>query len=303
MTSEGRGTGMGLAAAVVANLTLAMGPWLVRLAETGPVAAGFWRLALAMPALLAWSAIANPGALRRGLAFWPVLLVAGLAFAADLATWNVSIHRTTLANATLFANSATLIYPVYGFLIARAWPSRPQVAALLLAMVGGGMLLGQSAELSHAHLVGDLLALFAGLAYAVYFIGMARVRAAVPPMPALALSGVATMAPLLVLAIGLGERLVPDDAAGWGPLIGLALVSQVFGQGLMIYALGRLPPLVIGITLLLQPIVAGGIGWAVYGERPGTPDLIGALLVAAALVLVRREPKVAPAAGQTRSVA
>ncbi|MCG7349703.1 DMT family transporter [Sphingomonas sp. ACRSK] len=301
MTSEGRG--MGLAAAVVANLTLAMGPWLVRLAETGPVAAGFWRLALAMPALLAWSAIANPGALRRGLAFWPVLLVAGLAFAADLATWNVSIHRTTLANATLFANSATLIYPVYGFLIARAWPSRPQVAALLLAMVGGGMLLGQSAELSHAHLVGDLLALFAGLAYAVYFIGMARVRAAVPPMPALALSGVATMAPLLVLAIGLGERLVPDDAVGWGPLIGLALVSQVLGQGLMIYALGRLPPLVIGITLLLQPIVAGGIGWAVYGERPGTPDLIGALLVAAALVLVRREPKVAPAAGQTRSVA
>lgn len=294
---------MGLAAAVVANLTLAMGPWLVRLAETGPVAAGFWRLALAMPALLAWSAIANPGALRRGLAFWPVLLVAGLAFAADLATWNVSIHRTTLANATLFANSATLIYPVYGFLIARAWPSRPQVAALLLAMVGGGMLLGQSAELSHAHLVGDLLALFAGLAYAVYFIGMARVRAAVPPMPALALSGVATMAPLLVLAIGLGERLVPDDAVGWGPLIGLALVSQVLGQGLMIYALGRLPPLVIGITLLLQPIVAGGIGWAVYGERPGTPDLIGALLVAAALVLVRREPKVAPAAGQTRSVA
>jgi drug/metabolite transporter (DMT)-like permease len=294
---------MGLAAAVVANLTLATGPWLVRLAETGPVSAGFWRLALAMPALLIWSALANPGALRRGLSFWPVLLVAGLAFAADLATWNVSIHRTTLANATLFANSATLIYPVYGFLIARAWPSRPKVAALLLAMVGGGMLLGQSAELSHAHLVGDLLALFAGLAYAVYFIGMARVRAVVPPMTALGLSGAATAVPLLLLAIGLGERLVPTSAAGWGPLIGLALVSQVFGQGLMIFALGRLPPLVIGITLLLQPIVAGGIGWAVYGERPGVPDLIGALLVAAALVLVRREPKVAPAAGQTRSVA
>ena len=70
---------MGLAAAVVANLTLATGPWLVRLAETGPVATGFWRLALAIPALLVWSMIANPGALRRGIRFWPVLLVAGLA--------------------------------------------------------------------------------------------------------------------------------------------------------------------------------------------------------------------------------
>lgn len=170
-------------------------------------------------------------------------------------------------------------------------------------MLGGGLLLGRSAELSPAHLVGDLLALFAGLAYAVYFIGMARVRAAVPPMPALALSGVATMAPLLLLALALGERLTPQDLAGWGPLVALALVSQLLGQGLMIYALGRLAPVVIGVTLLIQPVVAGGIGWIVYGERPGLPDLAGALLVAAALVLVRREPKVAPAAGQTRSVA
>ena len=30
---------------------LAVGPWLVRLAGVGPVAAGFWRLALALPFL------------------------------------------------------------------------------------------------------------------------------------------------------------------------------------------------------------------------------------------------------------
>lgn len=301
MAGDRSGSAGALTAAIAANVTLAIGPWLVRLADTGPVAAGFWRLALAMPAMLAWSALANPGALRRGLSFWPVLLVAGLAFAADLASWNTGIHRTTLTNATLFANSATLIYPIYGFVLARAWPNRSQGGALLLALVGGGLLLARSAELSPAHLTGDLLSLFAGLAYAVYFIGMARVRAAIPPMPALALSGVATMAPLLLLALWLGERLMPAGLSGWGTLAALALVSQLLGQGLMIYALGRLPPLVIGITLLIQPVVAGGIGWIAYGERPGLPDLIGALLVAVALVLVRREPEVAPAARATRS--
>ena len=33
------------------NITLAFGPWLVRLADVGAVAAGFWRLTLAIPFL------------------------------------------------------------------------------------------------------------------------------------------------------------------------------------------------------------------------------------------------------------
>jgi drug/metabolite transporter (DMT)-like permease len=106
-----------------------------------------------------------------------------------------------------------------------------------------------------------------------------------PPLPALALSTLASIVPLLLFALLLGERLVPTH---WGALIGLALASQVLGQGLMIYALGKLSPLVVGIALLVQPMVAATIGWIVYDERLGVPDVVGAMLVAAALVLVRR---------------
>jgi hypothetical protein len=38
-------------ALVVANVALAFGPWFVRLADTGPVASGFWRITLAAPIL------------------------------------------------------------------------------------------------------------------------------------------------------------------------------------------------------------------------------------------------------------
>ena len=37
-------------ALLLGNIALAFGPWLVRLADVGPVAAGFWRLALALRA-------------------------------------------------------------------------------------------------------------------------------------------------------------------------------------------------------------------------------------------------------------
>ncbi len=287
-----------LAALLAGNIALAFGPWFVRLADVGPVAAGFWRIALAVPmlVLLAYASSKRPFASARGL--WLLIGFGGIAFAADLATWHLGILRTTLANATLFGNSATLMFPIYGFLVARAWPTRSQGFALLLAAAGAALLLGRSYELSPKHLAGDLLCLVAGTLYTVYFILMARVRSAMAPIPALALSTLASAIPLLVAAWLLNETIWPEK---WGVLIGLALASQVLGQGLMIYAIGHLSPLVVGIALLTQPIVAGTVGWIVYGERLGVPDLIGAVLVAIALVLVRAGgSRVAPAAEEPK---
>ena len=273
------------AALVVANVALAFGPWFVRATEVGPVAAGFWRLTLAVPFLVVLAVQQGARPMRLGWKLWAGLLAGGVCFAADLGTWHLGILRTTLANATLFGNVATLIFPIYGFLIARSWPTRTQAFALALAAAGGALLLGRSYQLDAKNLAGDLFCLLAGVLYTVYFILMAR--ATLAPVSALTLSTLAGIAPLLLFALAMGERVLP---AHWTPLIGLALCSQVLGQGLMIYALGRFTPLVIGIALLIQPVVAGIVGWLVYGERLGTADLVGVVMVATALVLVRRGP-------------
>ena len=276
---------LGFVALILANIALAFGPWFVRLADVGPVAAGFWRITLAIPFLAALSLAAGARPVRMPGGLWLLIAVGGVAFAADLASWHLGIVRTTLANATLFGNAAVLFFPVYGFIAAKALPNRSQALALLLAAAGAALLLGRSYALDPRHLAGDLLSLTAGILYTVYFIAMARVRQVMAPLPALTLSTIASTLPLLCFAWAAGEAIWP---AHWGALIGLALASQVFGQGLMIYAIGRLSPLVMGIALLIQPVVSASIGWLAYGERLGAPDLIGAMLVAAALVLVRR---------------
>ena len=275
-------------ALLIGNLALAFGPWFVRLTDVGPVAAGFWRIALATPLLLLMASVGGtrPFGQTRGLAW--VLFWSGVLFAGDLAAWHVGIHHTKLANATLFGNAATFVFPLYGFLVARMWPTRMQGLALALAAVGAALLMGRSYQLAPENFVGDLLCLLAGVLYAGYFILMARVRATTPPLPALGLSSAAAILPLLFAALLLGERVWPGD---WTPLIALALVSQVLGQGMMTYALGRLSPLVIGLALLTQPVVAASVGWIVYGERLGVADVIGAALVGIALVLVRIAPE------------
>lgn len=283
--------GLAFLALVVANIALAFGPWFVRLADVGPVAAGFWRITLAIPFLagLALASGARPVRMQRGL--WVMLAIGGIAFAADLGSWHLGIVRTTMTNATLFGNVAILIYPIYGFFAVRAWPTRTQGIALAIAAIGAALLMGRSYQLDPRNLAGDLLCIVAGILYTVYFIVMARVRGSMRPLPALALSSAATALPLLVFAMLLHEHIMPQH---WTPLLGLALVSQVVGQGCMIFALGQLSPLVVGIALLIQPVVAGAIGWIEYGERLQGPDWVGVALVALALVLVRRA-EVAPA--------
>lgn len=283
--------GLAFAALIVANITLAFGPWFVRLADVGPVAAGFWRITLAIPFLFGLALASGARPVRMAPGLWVMLAVGGIAFAADLGSWHLGIVRTTMANATLFGNAAILIYPLYGFLVARAWPTRTQGVALGLAAVGAALLMGRSYQVDPRNLAGDLLCIVAGILYTVYFILMARVRATLRPLPALALASAATALPLLAFALLLHERVMPQQ---WTPLLGLALVSQVIGQGCMIFALGRLSPLVVGIALLIQPIVAGAVGWIEYGERLQGPDWAGVALVAIALVLVRRA-EVAPA--------
>jgi drug/metabolite transporter (DMT)-like permease len=284
---------LALLCVAVANVALAFGPWFVRVADTGPVASAFWRITLAAPLICVMALASGARPQRLGAGLWITLALAGIAFAADLGSWHMGILRTTLANATLFGNCAVLIFPLYGFLVARRWPARGQAYALLLALAGGVLLMGRSYDLDARNLAGDLLCLSAGILYTVYFILMTHARRVMAPLSSLALSTLASILPLLGFALLLGERVMPQH---WTPLIGLALASQVLGQGCMIYALGRLSPLVIGIALLIQPMVAGAIGWIVYGERLGAPDLMGAALVAAALVMVARRPAVAPVA-------
>lgn len=267
-----------------ANILLAFGPLLVRLADVGPVAAGFWRLFLAIPVLflLAWRNNQSPVGLRVGL--WATVLLAGLFFASDLASWHSGILRTKMANATLFGNVSSLLLPLWGIIVLRQRPGALQLVALLMAAGGTALLMGNSYEASPRYLAGDLLCILAGVLYTAYIVSLQRVRAVLGSWSLLAISTAAGALPILVFALLLGERIIPTD---WTPVIILALSSQVVGQGLLVYALAWFPPLIIGLTLLVQPVIGAIVGWVIYDETLSATDAVGAIAIAAALVLVR----------------
>ena len=274
------------AALLGGNIALSLGAMLVRMAEAdgvGPTASAFWRMTLALPLLLIFARRETGGRLPPRPAVI-VAAAAGIFFALDLAAWHLGILQTKVANATLFGNCASLLLVLWTIFLTRTLPRGWQAAAILLAFAGSALLMGQSYELSPDYLVGDLLSVLAGVLYTGYVILMQRVRGELGPWAALAIASAVCVPILLGTALALGETVMPQD---WTPLILLALLSQVVGQGLMIWSLPRFSPLVIGLTLLIQPAFAALTGWIGFGETLSTIDIVGGLRVGAALVLIR----------------
>lgn len=274
---------MAFPALILANLILPMGPVLVRLSDVGPVAAAFWRLLIALPFLIL---LAVPGLKRTAptMREWSALILSGVVFALDLAAWHIGILYTKVANATIFGNLSGLFLPAWALLILRQRPTRNQAIALTLASAGALVMMGGSYELSVRNLQGDLLCLLAGVLYTVYLLIVQGARARLDAWSVLAVASAASVPVLLACALLLGETVMPHN---WTPLILLALSSQLIGQGLLTYAIGWFSPLVLGLSLLLQPAISAIFGWLLFDEWLSPSDMIGTAAVAAALVLVR----------------
>lgn len=270
-------------ALLAGNISLSVGALLVRLADTGPTASAFWRMAIALPFLLmlAWREGGGRMPPRHAIV---VASAAGIFFALDLVAWHIGILQTKVANATLFGNCASLLLVLWGVFLTRTLPRGWQAIAVLLAFSGSALLMGQSYEMAPGYLLGDLLSLLAGVLYTCYVILMQRVRGILAPWTALGIASVVSVPILFGTALALGEAMIPNN---WAPLILLALTSQIVGQGLIIWSLPRFSPLVLGLTLLIQPAIAALAGWLMFGEMLGPVDIFGGMLVGAALVLIR----------------
>ncbi|NBB16681.1 EamA family transporter [Caulobacter sp. SLTY] len=274
-----------LIALLAGACAIGFAPIFVRLTETGPAAAGFWRMFLALPLLAPFLfRPGKPAPLKPNL---PILL-AGLFFAGDLALWHYGIGMTSVANATVLANLTPLVVTVAGFLI-----FREKVGALFLVGMGLGLIgawtmaegRGAGAPGSNPPL-GDALSAATALFYAGYFFCVRQARATFGTTAVMFWSSLVTAAALGVIMLLLGEPVLPASLAGWGACLGLAVV-HVTGQGAIAWALGRLPTPTASVVVLIQPAVAAALGWMIFAEIMTPLQGFGALLALAGVAIAQ----------------
>ena len=161
--------------------------------------------------------------------------------------------------------------------------SRQAQRGMALALAGMLLLLGGDLLQDPGTLHGNGLALVSGLLAGAYYLGGRSLRQTV------ALADYA----LVVYAFSALALWSAVFAAGdaWQSLsqreyllFGLmALVPTLLGHTLQNWALGYLPAFVVTVTLLAEPVGAGLLALAIFGEQPGWPELLGGAAVLAGI--------------------
>lgn len=284
------GQSMALVVLLIGAAAIAFAPIFVRLSEVGPTATALHRMALAVPALWIWlwwggRHGGEPVLERRE---YLRLALAGFFFAGDMSLWHFSIHFTTIANATLLANLAPIFVTLFGFVLFKQRVSKLFMGGMALAMIGAVTLMGDSLQLSRQSFIGDVLGMITAVFYASYIMSVGRMRARLATRVIMFWSTLFCALFLVPLTWLSGEAVMPQTAYGWGVLIGLALVAQVFGQGLIAYALAHLPTTFSSVSLLFQPVVAALAAWVLFGEALGPLQGFGALVVLIGVALARQ---------------
>lgn len=293
MAAAGAPRWRALAVLVFGACVIGLSPIFVRLTETGPAAAGFWRLAIAMP-VLAMMTRRTDGPLGRPSR---MALLAGLAFTLDLGFWHYGIKYTSVANATVLSNLTPVVVTAFAWIFLK---QRPRALFLLaVAVAVGGAWMMAFGKGGGDHLVnpplGDILSVSTAFWYALYFLAIAEGRKRESASLLMFWSTIVGMPLLLIAALVFGEQIIPLGLGGWGACLGLGLM-HVAGQGSIAWAMGRLPTARASVVVLVQPVVAAWLGWWLFAEAIGPLQAAGAAVALFGVVLAQWASRARPAA-------
>ncbi len=261
----------------------------VRLADADPIVVAAFRLAIAALVLTPVTLLFHTSDLRALTGRQLRLIAAAAVFLAlHFATWIASLDYTSIANSVVMVTLVPVWLALYGMLVLRVPAGRLTWLSIGLAVAGSVIIAGGSAAGGNTSLFGDLLALAGGLFFAGFFLLAQRVRQTVALLPFVTLvyGGAAVLLWIAVLALGL--PVTGLSATTYGAVIVLALFSQVIGHTGYNWAVRAIPPTLLAVTFLGEPVLATLLGWVYFDEGFGWSTALGGVLILAGIWLGTR---------------
>ena len=254
----------------------------VRWSEASPSITAFYRALFALPFLLIWVYLGNYKDkihLNFDKKTWFLFILAGVFFGVDMALWNWSIYFTSVAHATLMANTAPVFVSLISFFFFRNHIKPVFFVALFLGLSGVVIVISAGSGSDNSRLLGDSFGLLAAIFYAGYILSVKRLTNIIRPSQVLLIATFFTA--VFLFPVGLIESgdFFSLSSLGWLILISYALVSQVIAQGLITFGISRLSAHFSALTLLVQPVAATIFGIILLGEFVNKWQILGGLIV------------------------
>ena len=211
-------------------------------------------------------------------------ILSGLFLAAHFVLWFESLAHTTVASSTTIV-CTEVIWVALGFcLFLRGKLSVKAVAAIAVAFGGSVLIAWSDSGTGGSHLYGDILALLAAVAVAVYTLLGRVAREKLSTTVYTYIVYAACLACLLVTCLAQGSSML---AFGIRPiLVGLllAVFSTILGHSIFSWCLKYLSPAFVSASKLCEPVVAAVLAGFLFGEIPGWLQIAGGVLILGGVV-------------------
>lgn len=256
---------------------LATGGIFVKLSELGPISTGFYRVLFSIPILYPFLKLEKSNKVSQKDKL--LLYISGGFLAGDLILWNISFSYTTVANANLLANLVPFsIVPACYFLY-KEKISRNFLIGLCLAILGLFILISGKQHTNDGDMFGDFLAFMTSIFYSIFLLIVYKVRARVSSVQVMYYSAFGSVIVLLLASLIMEGITYPASWRELWPIIGLAIFSQILGQGGLSYILGKISATLASILVLMQPVISALYAYFLFQEYLSLQEIIGIFIV------------------------
>jgi drug/metabolite transporter (DMT)-like permease len=277
--------------------------------DTPPVLRASWRLwatsIVLLPGFIAQLRCVENEAYNLRTA--SLISLSGFALAIHFAAWTWSLDHTSLAHSLLFVTSHPIVI-VSAMLVMERKVDFLLITGASLGFMGAGLALLDASDSGSVTYAGDAAAFLGAVAGAAY-LAVGRILRSGSKIPLFIYAFPVTTVSAIILTLLSASIESPAPAIDSHPLgwIGseylLTVVALAFGAGLLGHtglnaALRWLPPIIISVGLLFEPILGSVIGLLVLGTiEVGLWTVLGGIMMIAGAVILtfwlesRTEPR------------
>lgn len=214
--------------------------------------------------------------------------VSGVFLALHFAIWFESLKHTSVASSTTIV-CTEVIWVALGFcLVMHGHLSAKSILAIAVTLFGSIIIAWSDSSSGGNHLYGDILALLAAMAVAVYtLIGrVARTTTSTTIYTYI----VYLCSAVTLIAITAMQGLSLTGYGSSGIIVGLllAVFSTILGHSIFSWCLKFLSPAFVSASKLCKPVVAALFAAALFHEIPGVLQLVGGAVILGGVIYYSR---------------
>ena len=205
-------------------------------------------------------------------------VLSGLFLAIHFVVWIESLQHTSVASSTVIVCTEVIWVSLGYCLFLKGKISVKAIVAILITLVGS-VLIAYADSGSGSHLYGDVLALVAAMAVAVYMLLGRVVRETTSTTVYTYMVYMACAAILILVCIVRGEGVFEF---GWSPILMgflLAVFSTILGHSIFSWCLNYFSPSFVSASKLCEPVVAALLASVLFVEIPTWTQVIGGTLI------------------------